>query len=250
MHNMGHGRNKVLLVHHEQYELTNETLGSIHETLFAQIDPAFHNSVFLPPKKVQLANRQTDTISACNYSAYANELLSTHLTHMATTNATPSKRSRIILTYSSAVSLASTTHSPLSTSGPTITPSTISTLTDKDMDALFERMKPYLESDNSISGVTIEEPDKRMAQSRNEVLSIREGLNSSISDLSTRLETILTRMERQNSIIRGMEGHFRDTFADFSNKIKELYEIIKLTNPSNPSAASTSKQVHWGGVAR
>jgi aspartate/methionine/tyrosine aminotransferase len=46
-----------------------------------------------------------------------------------------------------------------------------------------------------------------------------------------------------------MEGHFRDTFADFSNKIKELYEIIKLTNPSNPSAASTSKQVHWGGVA-
>jgi hypothetical protein len=118
------------------------------------------------------------------------------------------------------------------------------------MDALFERMKPYIASDTSISGITIKELDARMKQSHDEVISIRDGLNTSITSLSTRLDSISSNMDRQNSIILGMEGQFKETLADFSNKIKELYELMKLTANTTSPPASTSKQVHWGGVIK
>ncbi len=107
MHNMGHGKNKVLLTNKDQHDSAIETLGTIHETLFSQIDTKYHSNVFLPPKKVQLVSKQNDTISACNYSHYANDLLSNHqqltLDHTIST-----KWPRIVhLTYSSAVSYAS-----------------------------------------------------------------------------------------------------------------------------------------------
>jgi predicted nucleic acid-binding Zn-ribbon protein len=116
------------------------------------------------------------------------------------------------------------------------------------MDALFRRLQPFIASDVSSTGITIEELDERMKKSHEEVISIRDGLNSSITNLSSRLENMSNNMDRQNSIILGMEGQFRDTFSAFSDKIKELHDLIRQTSTSNtPSAASTGKQVHWGG---
>ncbi len=80
-------------------------------------------------------------------------------------------------------------------------------------------------------------------------MSICDGLNTSIVDLSSRLELMTTNMERQNSIILGMEGQFRETFAKFSQCITELYEFIKHSS-INSSAASTSKHMHWGRAVK
>jgi hypothetical protein len=195
MHNMGHGRNKVLLSHHDQLDSAIDTLGTIHETLFSEVDIKYHTNVFLPPKKVQL-----DMISACNYSHYATDLLSNR--HQLTLDHTTStKRPRIVhLTYSSAVSSASVSPSVVSGIEQTVSPSTISSLTDKDMDALFERMKPYIASDTSISGITIEELDARMKQSHDEVISIRDGLNTSITSLSTRLDSISSNISTSKQV--------------------------------------------------
>jgi len=91
-----------------------------------------------------------------------------------------------------------------------------------------------------------------MKQSQAEVLSIREGLNMglniSIQDFSHRLEMISSRMERQYSIILGMENNFIDTLNDFSNELKELYDFIWKTSSPTPMAP-TSKTLHWGGSA-
>jgi hypothetical protein len=94
------------------------------------------------------------------------------------------------------------------------------------MDALFRHLQPYIASDASSTGITIEELDERMKKSHEEVISIRDGLNSSITNLSSRLENMSNNMDLQNSIILGMEGQFRDTFSAFSDKIKELHDLI------------------------
>jgi hypothetical protein len=152
----------------------------------------------------------------------------------------------IHLSYSAAVSTVYTSPS-VSHTAPTHTPSTISSLMDKDMDALFNCMKPYLDT-ASTSGITIDELDHRLQQSQEEVLSIRENLRSSITELSTRLESITSKMERQNSIILGMEGQFKEAFHEFSIHIKELYDYIQHT--TTPPAASTSKHVQWGSSVK
>lgn len=251
MHNMGLGKNKVLLVNSSMRGIAIEKLGSIHEILHANIPSAFHPNVFTTGR-VQLTNGYHDSISACNYSAYANDLISTYSHHIS--EASPPeqpKRPRIVhLSYSSAVSAVTVPPTVHTNTAQTLAEGTIASLTSKDVNDLFHRLQPYISSNNTTttaSGITIEELDSRMQESQREVLSIREGLNSSINDLSSRLETISTRMERQNSIILNMEEHFRESLRDFSIKLRELYELA--TKPSTSPAASTSKQVHWGSSA-
>jgi hypothetical protein len=112
------------------------------------------------------------------------------------------------------------------------------------MYTLFECMKPYLDTATSTAGITIDELNHRIK----EVLSIRDNLHSSITDLSAQLEHMTSNMEWQISIILGMEGQCKESFTEFSLRIKELYDYIKHT--STPHSASTSKQVHWGSTVK
>ncbi len=246
MHNTGQGKLKILLVKSTHSLAVIEQLGSIHEILYPKVPVPCHTNVFLPSARVALMSRQNNTISSCNYSSFANDLISTYTSHTLDNDTTsPPKRPRVVhLSYSAAVSTVSVT-TP-STPKPTIAHSTVSSLTTQDLDALFERMKPYIRSEASSSNITIEELEDKMKHSHAEVLSIHEGLNTSIQDLSLRLETISSRMERQNSIILGMENNFKDTLSDFSTKLKELHDYIKKTSTPT-SMAPTSKNVHWGG---
>jgi hypothetical protein len=75
MHNMGKGKNNVLLVNLDLHDRAIKILGTIHEVLYADIPQPYHSPVFLNGR-VRLSSRQNDTILACNYSSYANELLS------------------------------------------------------------------------------------------------------------------------------------------------------------------------------
>jgi hypothetical protein len=52
--------------------------------------------------------------------------------------------------------------------------STVSSLMDKDLDTLLERMKPYLPIDGSASGIFVEELDLKLQQSRDAVMSIQD----------------------------------------------------------------------------
>jgi hypothetical protein len=92
----------------------------------------FHPTIFTSTAHIQLITKQNDSISTCNYSAYANDLLSTY--HQQETNS------------------AIQTIPP-----PTIGPSTISSLTEKDLDALFERMKPNIPLGKTSTGIMIDE---------------------------------------------------------------------------------------------
>jgi hypothetical protein len=243
---MGQGRNKVILVVPEKYDTAVETLGTIHEQLYSQTATRYHSNIFVPPGKVQLTSRQNDTISACNYSSFADDLLPTYQSYTINNNSSFKRPRMVHLSYSAAVSTVSTPQSVQHTT-TTNAPSTISSLMDRDMDALFERMKPYFDN-HSTSGITIDELDHKLQQSQEEVLSFENNLHSSITDLSTRFESLTSKMERQNSIILGMEGQFKETFHEFSIRIKELYDYIKQS--FTPPTASTSKHVQWGSSVK
>jgi hypothetical protein len=58
------------------------------------------------------------------------------------------------------------------------------------------KLKPYLPIDGSASGISVEELDLKLQQSWDEVMSIQDSLNTSISDLSVQLQTMTTRMEK------------------------------------------------------
>ncbi len=146
---MSYGCNKVLLVNYAMYDAAIEKLGTVHEQLFSEIDTKFHEYVFQSHSRVQLASRQNDNISSCNYSSYANDLLSVYQDLDTNTADSPHKHPRVVhLSYSAAVSTTSNAPSAISSPGPTITPTTVSLLTNQDMDALFLRLKPYLVSDS------------------------------------------------------------------------------------------------------
>jgi hypothetical protein len=168
--------------------------------------------------RVQLARRQNDTISACDCSTYPNDLLSAYNRQKVDSNISAPKRPRTVhLSYSSATTV-STNASGLTNPHPTGRNSTISSLTDKDIDALFERITIYAIGLICI-WFSVEELDTKMQQFCDKVLSIRDSLNTSISDLSTRLQTMTTKKEMPNSIILGMENSFKESIADFSLKL-------------------------------
>jgi hypothetical protein len=52
-------------------------------------------------------------------------------------------------------------------------------------------------------------------------------------------------MEKQNTIILGMENSFKETDTDFSIKLKEIYELVQQTSTYTPTV-STNKSLHWG----
>jgi hypothetical protein len=91
----------------------------------------------------------------------------------------------------------------------------------------------------------VEELDLKLQQSRDAVMSIQDSLNTSIFDLSVQPQTMTTRMEKQNTIILGMENSFKETDTDFSIKLKEIYELVQQTSTYTPTV-STNKSLHWG----
>jgi len=54
MHNMCQGRNKVLLTHTWYFDIAVEYLGTIHETLYSNIDTVYHPTVFSSTARIQL----------------------------------------------------------------------------------------------------------------------------------------------------------------------------------------------------
>jgi hypothetical protein len=175
---MGQGWNKVILVVPEKYDTAVETLGTIHEQLYSQTATRCHSNIFVPPGRVQLTSRQNDTILACNYSSFADDLLSTYQSYTINNNSSFKRPRMVHLSYSAAVPTVFTPQSVQHTT-TTNAPSTISSLMDRDMDALFKRMKPYFDN-HSTSGITIDELDHKLQQSQEEVLSIGNNLHSSV----------------------------------------------------------------------
>ncbi len=117
---------------------------ALYDILATNIVPEYHNQVFLPGTRVGITGQKIGSISSCNYSSYASQLLSTfnpqHGEKME--NPPPSKQYRPVpLSYAAVVAPEQRIEGAATTA--TVATS-LSVPTSSDIDQLYEKIKYYI----------------------------------------------------------------------------------------------------------
>jgi len=142
---------KVALIPSENYQAVMDQFGVLHPSIMDKVSETYRGRVFVEGKQVVLTSGYRDTVNSCNSSNYASELL--HLYNPqdgepAEIEPPVPKRFRpAIITYSMAVQqLAPATMVPSQTNTNTCT--SISSITEAELDSLYERLKHKISSES------------------------------------------------------------------------------------------------------
>jgi hypothetical protein len=189
--------------------------------------------------------QQIDSISSCNYSTFANQLLDTFNPQdgeAPDSASTPKRFRQVPLSYAAAVSEPNDTRTPT----PLTTTTSISSLTSNDIDCLYERMKHHICTDyGDKPSVNIEELENQVKLSSQEVKVVRQQLEETFQALSSRVDDIAMSINRQNVIILSMQKEFQMTMSEFSERLQLLYTTSNAHSNITPPT-TTSAPRRWG----
>ena len=129
--------------------------------------------------------------------------------------------------------------------------SNISSLTDHDLDQLYERMKQHVViTDSESQGISTDELEKMVAESNNQIDQVREELRASVSEPSTQVK-------KQNIVVLGVQRTLESTSSELKNimnekvsdlagQISELRSLIQTLLP--PPALQAVEQSEGQGA--
>jgi hypothetical protein len=262
IHNTGRSTTKVVLVTSELYNDAIDQFANLENIMMCHIHPTYHGQVFVPGARPGLAGQQVDSLSSCNYSSYASELLSKFNPQDGDTQDTVpqvKKRFRTIpMTYASVVTTANHAASAKATAT-----TSVSSLSNNDMDKLYEEMSKRLcATHGDFHKLNISDLEQKVQQTSTDIHNVRRNLEQSIQDITSSVKNLATKVdtqhcemaatvrdlkdiiERQNFCILGIQQDFKDNIAAMS---EQLQQVLKTTgtNPVSP-AASTRAHGHWG----
>jgi hypothetical protein len=143
IHNTGKKNVKAVLVHHEHYEYAIEQMTVIHHALLSGVPHDYHDKVFIDNLEAGLTSSQQGTIQSCNSSQNANELLQLYNPQDAEADNSKTAHKRLkpsVISYAAAASGTDMTVANIDQPNQTQTQqhTTISSLTDQDLDQLYD----------------------------------------------------------------------------------------------------------------
>lgn len=248
IHNTGNKTTKVILARTEYYDEALNQLSALHEILTANIPLEYQERVFVGATRATITGRQLDSISSCNYSAYADSLLSTFNPQDGEVKEIqpPHKRVRPVpLSYAAATRSEEATVNEMASQSPTMTVS-MSSLTSDDINELYEKMKHHITASHGENpSVRIEELEHQFQISTKEIHDLREHLDQQVSSIATRVDNLAADINKQNAIILAMQREFTTAMKDFSTRLQQFHAIPGVNATSTPGP-STSGHRHWG----
>jgi hypothetical protein len=143
IHNTGNKTTKVALVPSAHYSDALTQLSSIHSILMSNIAPEYQDRVFVKGARAGLTGQQIDSVSSCNCSSYASELLNLYNPQGGeeeTVHPTAKRFRPVPMTYAAATNPITTAP----TTAPTLSTS-LSSLTEDDINQLYEKMKHHVD---------------------------------------------------------------------------------------------------------
>lgn len=257
IHNTGNPTTKVALVPSSHFEEALNQLAAIHDILATNIASTYHSKVFVPQCRAGITGQQIDSISSCNYSTYASQLLESFNPQDGEIQEGPvPKRVRPVpLSYAVAVA-------PLDVEIPkeptkVTTATTVSSLTSTDIDLLYDKMKHRISSDyGDHPTVNIVDLETQVNSSSKEVKAIAKQLEGTFQTISvnlqqqnSRVDNLALSIDKQNVIILGMQKDFQDTMRVFSDQLQELYKNSNGAQSITPTS-TTSMQGSSSDTAR
>jgi len=205
VHNTGRKNIKAVLVFKENYDDALEEFATLHQKLLSGVNPAFHQKVFVGTLEAGMTSGHRDTIHSCNSSHYANELLQIYNPQDAEEEPSESQKRFCPATISYAAAAraldqlnqhtASNVSSTLSSQQPGTNSSQpsqttlVSSLTNDDLDKLYERLKHNSTAPEE-GGLSSDELEKMVQDSNSAIQQVRDEMKASVAELSSQVNTI------------------------------------------------------------
>ncbi len=265
IHNTGNKTTKVALVPSSHHTEALNQFSAIHSILMSNVLPEYHDKVFVSGARAGLTGQQIDSVSSCNCSSYASELLDLYNPQDGEDDTSqPVKRFRPVpMSYAAAANPDTNVEQPLHP-----TPSTsISSLTNEDINQLYERMKHHVESKvGQATTLSTAELQQQVSQSNLEINAVKQQLQQTVQDISGQVDQLTTEISKQNSIVTsqmdtlkgeinrqniiilGMQKEFQQHMADFSAQLQEIYTNQRQHVATSPASTSTNGQ--WGSTLK
>jgi hypothetical protein len=133
----------------------------------------------------------------------------------------------------------------------------ISSLTDQDIDQLYERLKHHIDIvDDSSPGINTEDMERMVNESNNTILQVREEMRASVEELKAEVASICAQVKKQNAVVVGVQKMLETTsqdlkdsvnrqVADLSTQIQRLRSLVMALLPPSALQAETKS----GGLA-
>jgi hypothetical protein len=237
MHNTNRPHVKAVLVTVENFEAAVDQFGTIHQDLLGGVLQEFQKNVFVGDLEAGLTSGHRDTIHSCNSSLHASKFLHLYNPQDAEVD-NPQKRFKpTIISYAAAASATSTitvaTPSSSIVSQPiTQTTSAPASLTDEDLDKLYERLKHHVNIEDGVTtGITTDDMERMVAVSNSQILQVREEMRTSVVELSAQIATVSESVKRQNVCVVGVQKMLESSSADIKNIVNE--KVTDLTAQIN-----------------
>jgi len=240
VHNTNRPHVKAVLVTAENFEAAVDQFGTIYQDLLGGVPQEFQNNVFVDDLEAGLTSGHRDTIHSCNSSLHASKFLHLYNPQDAEVDPddNPQKRFRpTFISYAAAASATSTitvaTPSSSIVSQPiTQTTSAPASLTDEDLDKLYERLKHHVNIEDGVTtGITTDDMERMVAVSNSQILQVREEMRTSVVELSAQIATVSESVKRQNVCVVGVQKMLESSSADIKNIVNE--KVTDLTAQIN-----------------
>ena len=123
--------------------------------------------------------------------------------------------------------MTSTTTTTSQTTAQQVT--TVSSLTDHDLDQLYERLKQHVmvEIDDS-PGISTEDMERIVQDSNNIIQQVRSEMRTSVVNLTVEVTKIGDQVKRQNAVVVGVQKTLEVTTKDIKDSVNQ--QVAELTN--------------------
>jgi len=142
-----------------------------------------------------------------------------------------------VISYAAAVKSPSETNTVGRATSTTTTTSqttaqqvtTVSSLTDHDLDQLYERLKQHVtvEVDDS-PGISTEDMERIVQDSNNIIQQVRNEMRTSVANLTAEVTKIGDQVKRQNAVVVGVQKTLEATTKDIKDSVNQ--QVAELTN--------------------
>jgi hypothetical protein len=242
VHNMANELVKVVLVQTAKYVDANGRIENLENIIWNIIAVEYHPNVLILGKKPSIMGQRVDSISSCNYSNYASNLLvsfnpqddalderNPSITHFRQTH----------ISYAAAV----VNHSnPL----PARTPAPI-----VDIEAIYDKTKKKIDAEVGSMAISMLESqvkqtsteisvirnsfEEQLENVMNSVTQLSHQVNSQHVELATQVQQLSDTIAHQNAVIAAIQQEFKSNMMALTQAI-----LPQLSKPPPVTPASTS----------
>ncbi len=110
----------------------------------------------------------------------------------------------------------------------------LSSLTDQDLEVLYERLKHHVELDGDSPGITTDEMEKLVSESNQAIQDIREEMRNSVADLAKEMANISTSVKKQNAVVVGIQKSFEATSKDIKDSVNNQVADLSTQIENKP----------------